>query len=94
MLALEPKQYGRKGQSGKEIGYLAEDVDQLGLKGVAVYDTQGRPDAIDYPKLIIYANELIKQQHQQLNRQAGEIESLRSAVDELKARLDAITRQP
>ena len=92
MLALEPKQYGRKGQSGKEIGYLAEDVDQLGLKGVAVYDAEGRPDAIDYPKLVIYANELIKQQHQQLTKQADEIESLRNAVDQLKSRLDAISR--
>ncbi|MCL4788522.1 MAG: tail fiber domain-containing protein [Verrucomicrobia bacterium] len=85
LLSLQAKQYVRKESPGcREIGYIAEDLDALGLTGVTVYDAEGRPDGIDYSKLIIYANEVLKDQQKRLKSQEQEIQSLKGELEALK----------
>jgi hypothetical protein len=66
------------------VGYLAEDLDKAGLKDVTIYDAEGRPDGIDYARLIIYANEVLKDHQTTIHKQQEELEALKADLAELK----------
>jgi hypothetical protein len=90
VLELEPKQYVLRDEPNqRQIGYLAEDLDELGLQALTVYDAQGRPDAIDYPRMVIYANEVLKQQQVTLQKQQEELQALKSEMEALKKLIKA-----
>ncbi|REJ60557.1 MAG: tail fiber domain-containing protein [Microcystis aeruginosa DA14] len=86
ILSLEPKAYQMKEGHGNEdewqFGYIAEELDQLGLKSLVVYDRSGRPDGIQYKKMCIYLNEVLKNQQNYLER-------LENKVNELNQKLTA-----
>ncbi|TRU85932.1 MAG: tail fiber domain-containing protein [Microcystis novacekii Mn_MB_F_20050700_S1] len=86
ILSLEPKAYQMKEGHGNEdewqFGYIAEELDQLGLKSLVVYDRSGRPDGIQYKKMCIYLNEVVKSQQSYLER-------LENKVNELNQKLTA-----
>ncbi len=86
ILTLEPKAYQMKEGHGNEdewqFGYIAEELDQLGLKSLVVYDRSGRPDGIQYKKMCIYLNEVLKNQQNYLER-------LENKVNELNQKLTA-----
>ncbi|HEY3268456.1 MAG TPA: tail fiber domain-containing protein [Armatimonadota bacterium] len=78
LLLAEPKTYTRPGTPGRwEIGYIAEEVDALGLKHLVRYDDQGRPDSVNYAKMVLYLNEIAKQQK-------ARIESLEERLSRLE----------
>lgn len=81
VLSLQPKTYTRIGGDPNrwEIGYLAEEVHDLGLHRLVEYDLQGRPDGVNYEKMVLYLNEVIKQQQ-------ARIAALEQRVSELEAR--------
>ena len=64
ILSLEPKQYEMKeeygGQGTLNFGYIAEELDELGLTKLVTYDESGQPDGIKYKKMCIYLLEVIK----------------------------------
>ena len=35
----------------RHLGFIAEELDELGLKEAVIYDKKGRPDGIHYHKL-------------------------------------------
>lgn len=74
ILQAEPKSFTWKTTKAKDIGYIAEDFDKLGLNNLVVYDKEGKPDAVKYDKLALYMLEIIKDQQKQ--------------IDELKAQLN------
>ncbi len=78
---MQPKTYTRIGGDPNrwEIGYLAEEVHDLGLHRLVEYDLQGRPDGVNYEKMVLYLNEVIKQQQ-------ARIAALERRVSELEAR--------
>ena len=86
ILSLEPKAYQMKEGHGNkdkwQFGYIAEELDQLGLKSLVVYDQSGRPDGIQYKKMCIYLNEVLKNQQNYLER-------LENKVNELNQKLTA-----
>ncbi|ARI81762.1 tail fiber domain-containing protein [Microcystis aeruginosa] len=86
ILSLEPKAYQMKEGHGNkdkwQFGYIAEELDQLGLKSLVVYDQSGRPDGIQYKKMCIYLNEVLKHQQNYLER-------LENKVNELNQKLTA-----
>ncbi|MCZ8118636.1 MAG: tail fiber domain-containing protein [Microcystis sp. LE18-22.4A] len=86
ILTLEPKAYQMKEGHGNEdewqFGYIAEELDQVGLKSLVVYDRSGRPDGIQYKKMCIYLNEVLKNQQNYLER-------LENKVNELNQKLTA-----
>lgn len=88
VLKVEPKVYTRKEAPEKtEVGYIAEEMDAAGMEALTVYDTAGRPDAIDYAKIVIYSNEVLKEHQKKLEDQAEEIAELRKQLQELRAEL-------
>lgn len=85
ILQLQPRIYNRKSESPDvfEIGYIAEEVDSLGLKNLVLYDEQGRPNSLIYKKFVLYTNEVVKMHH-------AEIEKLKSEVAALQAEKNAL----
>ncbi|MFC1568066.1 tail fiber domain-containing protein [Candidatus Margulisiibacteriota bacterium] len=71
ILKLEPKAFTWKTNGKETIGYIAEDVDQAGLKDLVLYNESGQPDALSYNKMSVYLLEVVKE--------------LKAGVDELKA---------
>jgi hypothetical protein len=58
-------------------GYIAEDVQDLGVEQILAYDKNGDPDGIDYGLLSVLVLELVKVQQ-------SEIDSLKEEIQRLK----------
>ena len=87
MLQVEPRIYNRKteGDDKWEIGYIAEEIDSLGMKDLVLYDEQGRPNSLIYKKFIIYTNELVKMQHKDIETLKAQITVLSNEIQQLQA---------
>lgn len=87
ILHLEPKRYTRTTDpSGPtEIGYIAEEVDSLGMKCLVLYEDADKkiPLGINYKKMVMFTNEIVKM-HQ------AEIEKLKAEVGALTAEKNAL----
>lgn len=62
VLALRPKQFRYKGSDRTSIGYLAEDVDELGLEHLLTRDAENQPLGVNYKLLSVYLLELVREQ--------------------------------
>lgn len=82
VMALTPISFTYKGGSGEQIGYTAEAVEAAGLRHLVSHDEEGRPAAVSYKHLGIYAIEILKQQQKV-------IDDLRATVDGLQAKLNS-----
>lgn len=60
LLHLKPKQYERKSSGVTEIGYIAEDLEELGLTDIVGYNEEGLPDYIKRSPFMLYLLENIK----------------------------------
>lgn len=79
ILKAEAKIYRRKSDSTRiEIGYIAEEMDSLGLKPLIFYDKEGRVEAFDYERMILYVTEVLKIQHKDIETLKAEIALLKS----------------
>lgn len=87
ILHLEPKRYTRTlDPSGPtEIGYIAEEVDSLGMKCLVLYEDADKkiPLSINYKKMVMFTNEIVKMHH-------AEIEKLKAEVGALTAEKNAL----
>ncbi len=72
VLSLEPKQFTYKESGHQSIGYIAEQLDSLGLTALVQYDQNGNPISINYQLLSVYVIELLKEYNQRI----AELESL------------------
>ncbi|HOC31510.1 MAG TPA: tail fiber domain-containing protein, partial [Armatimonadota bacterium] len=77
LLQAEPKTYTRPGNPEQwEIGYIAEDIDALGLKPLVMYDQQGRPDSLNYEKMVLYLAEIAKSQQKEIDALKAQVAAL------------------
>jgi len=67
ILQLQPKSFTYKGSDMQGMGYIAEDLDAMGLKDLVGYDGEGRPDSVNYDKISVYLTEIVKQQQQDID---------------------------
>ncbi|MFA4879991.1 MAG: hypothetical protein WC650_00005, partial [Candidatus Doudnabacteria bacterium] len=67
ILEARPTSFIDKATGRRDIGFIAEEFDALGLSNLVVYDEQGRPDAIKYERISLYQNEVLKEQQQKLS---------------------------
>ena len=66
ILEVQPKSFTDKSSGLTEIGYIAEDFDQIGLKNLVIYDKEGLPDGLKYDKIPLYLLEVIKKQQKDI----------------------------
>ena len=77
VLQVEPKTYTRPGNPHVwEIGYIAEEFDELGLNKLVYYNKDGSPGAIHYDKVSLYLIEVVKKLQQQINSYEQRINQL------------------
>ena len=69
ILQVQPKSfiYNGDADTATSVGYIAEDFDALGLKDLVQYDSQNRPNGINYDRITLYDTEMIKQQQLEIN---------------------------
>ena len=82
ILQVEPKTYTRPGNPHIwEVGYIAEDFDELGLNKLVYYEADGSPGAIHYDKISMYLIEVVKRLHQKVDDYEKRINQLEKMVD-------------
>jgi hypothetical protein len=80
---LELKPISFKGNNdGDKIfaGFLAEDVDALGLTEYVQYDDQGQPDALSYASMVAILTKAIQELSATVQAQASDITSLKAKL--------------
>jgi hypothetical protein len=98
LLQAEPKTYTRPNAPGRwEIGFIAEEFDELGLKKLVDYGKNGEVEGINYEKICVYLTAIARKQQDQLKAQQkqaeashAEIAELRTQNADLHARLERI----
>lgn len=75
---LNPKSFTLKDTGKRSFGFIAEEVDPV-LPQLVSYDSEGRPDALDYSRLSVLLVE--------------ELKKLKAENDALKSRLDSVCSQ-
>ena len=84
ILQVQPKIYDRPVSKGKwEIGYIAEEIDSIGLHHIVEY-TNGIVDGVDYEKMILYAIEVLKTQHADIEKLKAEVAALTAEKNALR----------
>lgn len=78
VLAMEPKTWRDKAEVERDpdteqryVGFIAEDLEELGLTEFLTYDAEGRPDAIQYDRLSVALLAVLKDQERRLSRVEG-----------------------
>jgi hypothetical protein len=98
ILRLEAKQYQMRegyGEPGKQLfGYIAEELEEIGLTKLLTYDAEGRPDGIKYKKMGIYLIEIVKEQQKIIDEQNSVLAELRTKMERFETvvqKLEAMT---
>lgn len=88
VLEIEAKKYRMKEEYGDpdawQIGYVAEELEEVGLDTLVTRDEEGQPDGVRYKKIILYTNEVLKQHDKTIRAQQASIDEMKSELAELK----------
>ncbi len=88
ILNARPVRYDRPASQGEwEFGYIAEEMDSIGLENLVFYDEQGLPDNFNYEKMILYVTELLKAHEEKIML----LESRNQEIAQLRQDLNAQT---
>ncbi|MBK8504032.1 MAG: tail fiber domain-containing protein [Saprospiraceae bacterium] len=63
-----------------EYGYIAEEMDSVGVTNLVGYDAEGLPDDVKYEKMVLYLTEMTKIHHQMIAEQEKEISELKETI--------------
>jgi len=85
--ALRPVEFEWKGSGDRDIGLIAEEVDEV-IGDLVVHDRQGRPDAVKYDKLAVYLLQVVKAQQQEIT----ELKERICQTESLRQRLEAVEK--
>ena len=90
MLQTELKSWTDLDGNGFGYGYIAEELDALGLTNLVIYDDQGRPESLMFGAIPFYILEIVKNHNARLAEKDAEMGSLQSQVTDLEARVTAL----
>ena len=85
ILNLEPKQFTYKQSGHQAIGYIAEQLDSIGLKALVYYNEKGEPESIHYQLMSIYLIELLKEYDRRIRELEMQVQKLKEENEILKA---------
>jgi hypothetical protein len=92
VLSLEVRDFDWKESKEEDIGLIAEEVDELGLKHLVTYDKENNPLGVKYEKLSVYLLGVVKEQQKEIEEQKKLNEEQKKLNEELKLRLDNIEK--
>ncbi len=76
ILQVKPKSFIDKSSGQREIGYIAEEFDGMGLSNLVIYDKEGQPDGLKYELVSLYLLEVVKELKAKNEELQQRIESL------------------
>ncbi|HAD11185.1 MAG TPA: hypothetical protein DCF33_01980 [Saprospirales bacterium] len=87
ILKAQPKLYNRIGYPDErvELGYIAEEFDSIGLTRLVHYNGSGEITGVNYKKVSIYLNEVVKDHELEIEKMKAEIAALQAENNGLKA---------
>jgi hypothetical protein len=91
VLALRPVSFEYKESGQKDIGMIAEEVDEQ-VKDLVVYNDDGSPESVKYDRLGVYLLKIVKQQQNQLDSKEQQIENQQRQIEVLRERLSILER--
>jgi hypothetical protein len=80
ILDVEPKSFIDKASGERNIGFIAEELEDAGLDNLVI-ERDGRPDAIKYQLISVYLLEMIKEVKKENQELRKEMEELKSAIN-------------
>jgi hypothetical protein len=90
ILGAQPVAFVWKESKEPDIGLIAEDMDELGLRNLVFYDAEGRPESVRYEFVSLYLLEVLKDQASSIKELKAENESLKK---QLKAENESLKRR-
>ncbi len=78
---LSPKSFTYKTNGIKSMGYIAEDVEEAGLKELVNYDNDGLPMSLSYDKFVVYLVEQARVQKDKISDLEARIEKLEQIIN-------------
>lgn len=85
ILKSQPRVYNRLTDTVYwELGYIAEEMDSIGLHNLVQHDANGVIDGFDYDKMILYAVEVLKIQDAAIRDLKAEIAALKTENEGLR----------
>jgi hypothetical protein len=91
VLALRPVSFECKRTGQKDIGLIAEEVDEQ-VKDLVIYNKDGSPESVKYDRLGVYLLAIAKQQQSQLGSKKQQIENQQKQIDFLQERVSTLER--
>jgi hypothetical protein len=82
-LQAEPKSYVDKTSGNREIGFVAEQFDSLGLQNLVTYK-DGQPESLKYDRVSLYLLEVLKEQAQSIRDLKAQNRQLQQSLEMLK----------
>lgn len=76
-----------------ELGYIAEEMDSIGLKKLVQYDEDGQIGSFNYDKMILYAVEVLKMQDADIVQMKAELAAIQAEKNKLAAENEALKKQ-
>jgi hypothetical protein len=92
ILKLEPKSFTWNTDSRLDFGYIADEVDAVGLRNLIMYDEEGKPDGIKLARLPVYIIEVLKNQQASLKSLQEALTAQQKEIETLKADLATIKK--
>jgi len=87
-----PKSFIDKVSNQRDIGYIAEELDKVGLKSLVIYNEKGQPDGVKYEKVPIYLLEVMRDWQRRLEKLEKENAILREKIKALELSMRKISR--
>ncbi len=87
ILEANPVKFTDKTSGEENIGYIAEDFDELGLNDLVIYEN-GKPKSLSYELISLYNLEIIKMQQETIREKEKEIEALKARLARIEEILD------
>jgi FtsZ-binding cell division protein ZapB len=86
ILKVQPRVYTRPASSNpnmEEMGYIAEEMDSVGLKQLVIFNNDGSTLSVKYDMIVLYAVEVLKTQDATIKQLRAELDALKSTNAQL-----------
>jgi cytoskeletal protein CcmA (bactofilin family) len=83
ILDVHPKIFTKIKNGLESIGYIAEDIEELGIEKLLIRFPDGRLKGLKYEKFSLYAIEVIKEQDKRIKRLEDEVTQMASTINQM-----------
>ncbi|MCP6727534.1 MAG: tail fiber domain-containing protein [Patescibacteria group bacterium] len=84
ILDARPVSFIDKTTKERQIGYIAEEFEELELNNIVNYDINGTVVGLEYDKVALYLKEIVKDHEEKISEQQNKTEQQQSNISQLK----------